>query len=104
MNFSAKVYQLCKKIPLGKVTTYKEMAKMMETKAYRAVGQVLKNNPFAPKVPCHRVVKSDGYIGGFKGKKEGKEIKQKIKLLKREGIVIKNKKINLEKYLFCFKD
>ena len=58
--FSEKVYFLTKKVPKGRVTTYKELAKKLKTKAYRAVGQALKCNPYAPKVPCHRVVKSVG--------------------------------------------
>jgi len=57
-----------------------------------------------PKVPCHRVVKSDGNIGGFKGKTKGKEISEKINILKKEGIQIKNNKIvNFDKILYKFK-
>jgi len=97
MNFNQKVWNLTKKIPRGKVSTYKEIAKALHTKAYRAVGTALKNNPYAPGVPCHRIVCSDGSIGGYKGKKDSKE---KTKLLKKEGIEIKNNKIDLKKYLF----
>ena len=71
MTFSEKVYSLCRKIPLGKVTTYKEIATALNTEAYRAVGQALKCNPYAPQVPCHRVVSSNGSLGGFKGKRSG---------------------------------
>lgn len=100
MNFNQKVWNLAKKIPKGKVTTYKAIAKKLRTKAYRAVGSALRRNPYAPKVPCHRVVSSDGSVGGFKGKKFSKE---KIRLLKKEGIGIKNNKIkNFKKYLFRF--
>lgn len=99
MDFNEKVWKLTKKIPKGKVTTYKELAKALNTKAYRAVGTALKKNPYAPKVPCHRVVNSDGTIGGYKGKKNSKE---KIKILKKEGIEIKNNRIDLKKYLFQF--
>lgn len=96
-KFQEKVYNLCKKIPKGKVTTYKIIAEKLGTKAYRAVGNALNKNPFAPKVPCHRVVNSDGNVGGF-----AKGINKKIKLLKKEGVKIKNNKINLRKYLFDF--
>lgn len=96
------MYSLCRKIPAGKVTTYKEIAIALNTKAYQAVGQALKCNPFAPEVPCHRVVSSNGTIGGFKGKRRGKEIKQKIILLEKEGIVLQNGKIDLGKYLCTF--
>ncbi len=65
--------------------------------AYRAVGNALKKNPFSPKVPCHRVVCSDGSLGGFMGKMNSKE---KIRLLKKEGIVIRNNAIDLRKYLY----
>ena len=100
---SEKVYGLCKKIPEGKISTYREIGKKLNTKAYRAVGQALKRNPYAPNVPCHRVVSSSGKIGGFKGKTSGKEIQEKIKLLEKEGIKIKNNKIvDFEKVLFKF--
>jgi len=99
--FAKKVYQLTKQIPEGKVTTYKEIAKALNCRAYQAVGQALKHNPFAPQVPCHRVVKSDGSIGGFSGQTKGKEIKRKTMMLKKEGIHFKNNKIkNFNKVLF----
>ena len=99
---SLKVYQLCSKIPKGKVTTYKDIALALGVKGYQAVGQVLKKNPYAPKVPCHRVVKSDGNIGGFKGKVGEKEIAEKIAMLENEGVTIKDNKIDLDKFGFKF--
>lgn len=101
-NFNEKVYGLCKRIPKGRITTYSEIGKKLNTKAYRAVGQALRNNPYAPLVPCHRVVSSSGNIHGFKGKLKGKAIKEKIDLLKKEGVEIKDDKVDLEKYLFKF--
>ncbi len=99
-EFQKRVYVLCRKIPLGKVTTYKEIGKALgKGQVYRAVGRALRENPFTPEVPCHRVVCSDGKIGGFKGKTEGKEVEEKIKLLKREGVEIINGKIDLKKFL-----
>ena len=82
-KFSEAVWKLCSKIPRGKVTTYKEIATALHTKAYRAVGNSLKNNPFAPTVPCHRVVASDGTLGGYNGRLNSKK---KISLLKKEGV------------------
>ena len=73
--FQQKVYEKLKTVPRGFVTTYKKLAMALHTKAYQAVGNALKHNPYAPVVPCHRVVKSNGNIGGFGGKTEGKEIK-----------------------------
>lgn len=95
-----KVYFYCKKIPRGKVSTYGEISRVMNTRAFRAVGQILKRNPYAPVVPCHRVVKSNGDISGFSGN-DLKNIKEKIKLLKEEGVQVKNGKIvDFEKKLF----
>jgi len=70
MNFNQRVWNLCKRIPKGKVTTYKLISEKLGTKAYRAVGNALRKNPYAPEVPCHRVVNSDGSVGGYKGKLE----------------------------------
>lgn len=100
MNFTQKIYSLTKKIPKGKITTYKELGKKLKTKAYRMVGQVLKKNPCAPKVPCHRVVCSDGSVGGYKGKLNSNK---KVILLKKEGIIVEKGKIkDFKKKLFSF--
>lgn len=88
MNFSEKVWKACAKVPRGRVTTYKEIARALRSKACRAVGNALNKNPFAPRVPCHRVVNSDGKVGGYA---HGQ--KKKIALLKKEGITIKNGRI-----------
>ncbi|MEK6974594.1 MAG: MGMT family protein [Nanoarchaeota archaeon] len=98
LKFSEKVYGLAKKIPNGKVSSYKEIAHALNCRAYRAVGNALNKNPYAPIVPCHRVVKSSGHIGGFAA-----GTKNKIKMLEREGIKIKdNKIVDFEKVLFRF--
>ena len=99
MTFTERVYEELKKVPKGKVTTYKLLAEKLGTKAYRAVGSALKNNPYAPEVPCHRVVKSSGKIGGFMGKMNGEEVAKKIVLLRNEGVEILGGKVNLEKFL-----
>ena len=93
MTFEEKIYEELRKVPRGRVTTYKILAEKIGSKAYRTVGQAMKNNPYAPEVPCHRVVSSNGKIGGFMGKIEGKEISRKIELLKSEGVGIKNGKV-----------
>lgn len=92
-TFNQKIYQLLKQVPAGKVTTYKALARALDIKAYQAVGNALKHNPDAPHIPCHRVVKSNGSIGGFNGQTKGKEIQRKIKLLKQEGVGINKGKI-----------
>ncbi|HLC74045.1 MAG TPA: MGMT family protein [Candidatus Nanoarchaeia archaeon] len=98
--FYEKVYEKLKKVPKGKVVTYKILAKALNSKAYRAVGTAMRKNPYAPTVPCHRVVKNNGDIGNFSGKGG---VKAKIKLLEKEGVKIKNNKIiDFEKVLFKF--
>lgn len=96
---SKRVYDLCKKIPKGRISTYKEIAKKLNTKAYRAIGNVLKKNPYSPIIPCHRIINSNGKIGGF-----ATGIKNKIKLLESEGVKVKNNRIvDFEKLLYKFK-
>ena len=98
MKFNEKVYKLCKKIPKGKVSTYKLVAEALNTKAYRAVGNALNKNPYSPVVPCHRIVNSQGYLHGFAFGLNNKRI-----LLEREGIKIKNNKvIDFKEVLFRF--
>ena len=86
--FQKLVYNKLKEVPRGKVTTYKALTEAIGSKAYRAVGNALKVNPMAPQVPCHRVVKADGSIGGFMGFKTGPAIDKKIKLLATEGVQV----------------
>ena len=74
------------------MTTYGLLAKALNSSP-RAVGQALRCNPYAPIVPCHRVVSSDGSIGGFMGKVRGKTIEKKISLLKTEGVGVENGRI-----------
>ncbi|OGK63158.1 hypothetical protein A2334_01985 [Candidatus Roizmanbacteria bacterium RIFOXYB2_FULL_38_10] len=97
------VYSLLRQIPRGKVTTYKILANHLHTKAYRAIGQILKKNPHAPLVPCHRVVKSDGSIGGYSGEMTGRAITKKRYLLKAEGIFFSGNKVrDFKEVLFLF--
>ncbi len=96
INFRKNVYLLCQQISKGKVTTYKEIGRALNVKCYRLIGQVLKKNPDPLNVPCFKVVKSDGSLGGYFGHDNNK----KMKLLEKEGVEVKNNKINLEKYLY----
>ncbi len=101
-TFQQKVLDLCKKIPRGRVSTYKEIGKALGGKGqvYRAVGRALKDNPCAPKIPCHRVVSSGGSLGGYAGKMNSKK---KISLLKKEKVFVKKGKIvDFKKKLFRF--
>jgi len=98
MNFNERCYTVLRKVPKGKVTTYKAIAHALKSRAYRAVGNATNKNPYAPKVPCHRVVKSNGDVGGF-----ASGAKKKIFMLRKECIEIKKGKINLSRYLYKFK-
>ncbi|RJQ22586.1 MGMT family protein [Candidatus Woesearchaeota archaeon] len=91
--FAERVYAACRMIPKGKVSTYGDIARYLNS-APRAVGQALKRNPYAPKVPCHRVVASDGRIGGFMGEASGPEVGRKIRLLKSEGVQVREGRID----------
>jgi len=98
-GFSKKVYKFTALIPRGKVSTYALIAKAMGNPgAARAVGNALNKNPYAPKIPCHRVVRSNGEVGSF-----ASGTKKKMAILKKEGIIIKNKIVDLKKYLYEFK-
>ena len=98
-EFSKKILELTKQIPKGKITTYKQLSTAAgNPKASRTVGNALNRNKHPIIIPCHRVIKSTGDIGGYSGGKE-----KKVALLKKEGIPIKDSKIlNLKHYLYEF--
>ena len=82
-KFQIKVWKYLKKIPKGKVKTYKEIAiAINKPSSARAVANACAKNPYPPKIPCHRAIRSDGAIGGYSGLGG---IKTKKKLLKKEG-------------------
>ena len=83
-EFQVKVWLAIAKIPTGEVRTYKELARIIKKpKAIRAVANACGKNPYPIKIPCHRVVGSNGYLGGYSAKGG---IKQKKSLLKQEGM------------------
>ena len=89
-QFQQLCYQTLKqKVPAGRVISYGDLATLIgHPKAYRAVGSAMNKNPFAPEVPCHRVVKSNGELGEF-----AQAVSLKAKCLQEEGILVKNNKI-----------
>lgn len=95
-GFAELVWAATKKIPRGRVATYHQVAIMIKRPAAaRAVGNALHKNPYAPLVPCHRVIRSDGMVGGFAGGSQ-----RKIALLKKEGITIRaGRVVDLKKFL-----
>lgn len=85
--FQSQVYLALCQVPQGHVTTYKNIATQINCKSSQAVGQALRRNPWAPAVPCHRVVSSDLTMGGFFGTtKPGATMDRKINLLRQEGV------------------
>ena len=83
-EFQLKVWAYLRKIPRGSVRTYAQVAKDLgKPLAIRAVANAIGKNPYAPKIPCHRVIRSDGSLGGYSGKGG---VKTKRFLLKKEGI------------------
>lgn len=106
MNWRQCVLNFVKRIPTGQITTYQKLAQASgKPRAYRAVGNILKHNPCpynqsqGKKIPCHRVIRSDGFIGGYN---QGQQLK--IKLLKSEGLTVEGRKIlNWRQQLYNFK-
>ena len=99
MNIEEKIYKKLLQVPYGKITTYSELSRSIGLEhGQRAVGQIMKKNPFPVIIPCHRVVKSNGSIGGYAF---GADIKKNMLL--KEGIHIKKNKIeNFENLFFKF--
>ena len=87
-SFEMDVILEVAKIPHGSVRTYKEIAKLLDSHAYRAVGTAIGKNPFPILIPCHRVIRSDGKIGDFRG-----GTPMKLEILENEGIKFHNLKL-----------
>jgi methylated-DNA-[protein]-cysteine S-methyltransferase len=97
-TFNQRCYELLNQIPSGKVTTYKEIAKALGTKAYRAVGNAMAHNPNLITTPCHRVVKSTAEIGNY-----ALGIEKKIALLEKENVRVREGKVeNFEAVFYRF--
>ena len=106
--YQAEILRLLAEVPKGKITTYGDLAKELAKRepkwspgSARAVGTTMKNNPVAPQVPCHRVIKSDGAIGNFRGGAVG-AVDDKIKMLRAEGVEVVKGKIDLKKYRYTY--
>ena len=86
-EFEERVYRMAKRIPKGHVTSYGVISKALNSSA-RAVGQALRKNPYAPQVPCHRIISSSFHIGGFSGATgiNHPTVGKKISLLGQEGV------------------
>ena len=91
MSFNERVWALTARIPRGEVRTYADIAHALKTRGYRAVGNALNRNPYAPAVPCHRVVGAGGALTGF-----ATGIDKKRRLLEAEGIRFRGDKVDPE--------
>lgn len=83
-EFQRRVYLALLEVPEGETISYGQLAERIGCRSAQAVGQALKRNPFAPEVPCHRVIASDGSIGGFHGQRDGEMVARKRALLESE--------------------
>lgn len=99
MHLKQKIYNNLKKVPKGKVITYKELGKSVNSKAYRFVGACMADNKDPVGIPCYKVVLSDGRIGNYSG---SGGVNGKIKKLENEGIKVVKGRVDLDKYLHKF--
>lgn len=99
MSFVEKIWALTCRVPRGKVTTYAGLARALDSRAYRAVGLAMNRNPYAPRVPCHRVVGSDGRLTGY-----AHGLPAKRRLLVEEGIRFDGDRVVLTRHMYCFID
>jgi len=97
-SFQKRVYKRTREIPQGKIATYQSLARAIDSPhSSRAVGNALNKNPFSS-VPCHRVIRSDGSVGGY-----ARGAKSKIRILRKEGIEIDRGHVDLRKFSYTFK-
>ncbi len=85
-DFEQRVYKAVQGVPVGQVVTYAILADILDCRSAQAIGQALRRNPFAPAVPCHRVIRTDLSLGGYFGAVAGKQLEQKRALLLAEGV------------------
>jgi methylated-DNA-[protein]-cysteine S-methyltransferase len=107
--YQQAILRLLAEVPKGKVTTYGDLAKELskiDTNwspfASRAVGTTMRNNPCGPQIPCHRVIKSDGTVGNFRGGAKG-AVEEKVAMLRDEGVTVLHGKIDLKEFRHKFK-
>jgi len=107
--YQQAILRILAEVPKGKVTTYGDLAKELARRdpkwspdASRAVGTTMKNNLCGPQIPCHRVIKSEGSIGNFRGGEKG-AVEEKIAMLRGEGVTVVDGKIDLKKYRHSFR-
>ena len=107
--YQQAVLRLLAEVPKGTVVTYGDLAKELalrdskySSNASRAVGTTMKNNLCGPRIPCHRVIKSNGSLGNFRGGEPG-AVKEKAQMLRDEGVEVVSNKINLKRFRHNFR-
>ena len=107
--YQQAILRILAEVPKGKVTTYGDLAKELSKRdskwspnSNRAVGTTMRNNPCGPQIPCHRVIKSDGSVGNFRGGEKG-AVEEKIAMLRSEGVKVVEKKIDLNEFRYNYK-
>jgi methylated-DNA-[protein]-cysteine S-methyltransferase len=103
-DFQRRVYALLSLVPRGCVVTYQELARALGCGSPRAVGRALRANPWAPRVPCHRVIASDLRPGGYQGKISGPALRLKLRRLAQEGVRFHNGRLTDPSRLFHFRN
>ena len=108
-TYQQAILRILAEVSKGKVTTYGDLAKELSNRdsnwspnASRAVGTTMRNNPCGPQIPCHRVIKSDGTVGNFRGGEKG-AVEEKIAMLRNEGVKVVDGKIDLNEFRYKFK-
>jgi methylated-DNA-[protein]-cysteine S-methyltransferase len=91
--FQQRVYEFIREIPRGRVTTYASIGRALRCRSAQAIGQALKRNPLSPEVPCHRVIRADLTLGGYSGQMLGAKVREKLALLKSEGVEFEDGKL-----------
>lgn len=87
-EFEKRVYAALSRLPMGNVTTYKALAKVVGCQSARAIGGAMRRNPYAPEVPCHRVLNAKLELNGYQGQTSGEGLIRKRQLLENEGVKI----------------
>lgn len=91
-EFQRRVYLALLEVPKGETISYAQLGKRVGCRSPQAIGQALRRNPFAPLVPCHRVIRASGAPGGYFGKEDSESMRKKTDLLSREGVSVSETK------------
>ncbi len=103
--FETRVYTAVSKVPAGNVISYKILGSFLGCASAQAIGNALRRNPYAPEVPCHRVISSSLKLGGYMGEVSGERVERKKQLLENEGVFFDTRGFLIDKtQLLCSLD